>query len=224
MGNRDTKNALFDGFAAVAKALANGRRAELIDVLAQGERHVEDLASEIGQSVANTSHHLQHLATAGLVTTRREKTRIYYRLASGDVELLWATIRGVAESHLDHIDELAADYLGNRDTLEEISRDELARRLADGGLIVIDVRPAAEYAAGHVTGARSIPIDELASSVRDLPADTEIVAYCRGPYCVFADDAVRLLRRHRRKARRLQDGFPEWRSGDLPVTTGASDP
>jgi rhodanese-related sulfurtransferase/DNA-binding transcriptional ArsR family regulator len=221
MGNREAKDALFDGFAGVAKALANGRRAELIDVLAQGERHVDDLASEIGQSVANTSHHLQQLAGAGLVRTRREKTRIYYRLASGDVELLWATIRDVAEKHLDHIDELAADYLGNRDALEEISRDELGRRIADGDLIVIDVRPEAEYAAGHVNGARSIPIAELAASVEDLPPDVEIVAYCRGPYCVFADDAVRLLRRHDRKARRLQDGFPEWRSEQFPVTTGA---
>ena len=220
MGDRAAKNALFDGFAEVAKALANGRRAELVDVLAQGERHVEGLAFEIGQSMANTSHHLQVLAAAGLVTTRREKTRIYYRLASDDVERLWATIRDVAQTHLDHIDELAANYLGNRSALQEISRDELARRLEDGDLIVVDVRPEAEYKAGHVAGARSIPIDELASSVRDLPHDVEIVAYCRGPYCVFADDAVRLLRRHRRTARRLHDGYPEWRSERLPVATG----
>ena len=220
MGDRAAKNLLFDGFAGVAKALANGRRAELVDVLAQGERHVEDLASEIDQSVANTSHHLQGLAAAGLVATRREKTRIYYRLASDDVEHLWATIRAVAQTHLDYIDGLAADYLGNRDGLEEISRDELAERLEDGDLIVIDVRPEAEYEAGHVAGARSIPIDELASTVRDLPPDVEIVAYCRGPYCVFADNAVRLLRHRRRTARRLQDGFPEWRSEHLPVTTG----
>ena len=220
MGDRAAKNALFDGFATTAKALANGRRAELIDVLAQGERHVEDLAAEIEQSVANTSHHLQGLAAAGLVHTRRDKTRIYYRLASNDVERLWATIRAVAQTHLNHIDELAANYLGNRNTLEEITRDELARRLEDGDLIIVDVRPQAEYTAGHVTGACSIPIDELASSVRELPPDVEIVAYCRGPYCVFADDAVRLLRRHRRTARRLQDGFPEWRSEHLPVTAG----
>ena len=220
MGDRAAKNALFDGFAEVAKALASGRRTELIDVLAQGERHVEGLASEIGQSVANTSHHLQGLAAAGLVTTRREKTRIYYRLASDDVERLWATIRAVAQTHLDHIDELAANYLGNRSALDEISRDELARRLVDGDLIVVDVRPEAEYEAGHVAGAQSIPIDELASSMRDLPPDVEIVAYCRGPYCVFADDAVRLLRRRRRTARRLKDGFPEWRSQRLPITIG----
>ncbi len=220
MGDQIEKDALFNGFAEVAKAMANGRRAELIDVLAQGERHVEDLASEIDQSVANTSHHLRVLAGAGLVATRREGTRIYYRLASGDVERLWATVRTVAQDHLDHIDELAADYLGNRDTLKEISRDELARRLDDGGLIVIDVRPEAEYAAGHIAGARSIPIRDLASSVRNLPPDVEIVAYCRGTYCVFADDAVRLLNGRRRRARRLQEGFPEWRSGRLPVTIG----
>jgi rhodanese-related sulfurtransferase/predicted transcriptional regulator len=222
VGDRSAKNALFDGFAEVAKALANGRRAELVDVLAQGERHVEDLASEIGQSVANTSHHLRSLAAAGLVSTRREKTRIYYRLASDDVERLWATIRAVARTHLEEIDGLAADYLGNRDTLEEISRDDLAQRLAAGDLVVIDVRPEAEYAAGHIAGARSVPIDELASSVRELPPDVEIVAYCRGPYCVFADDAVRLLRRRSRSARRLQDGFPEWRHAHLPTQVGAA--
>ena len=220
MGDRAAKNALFDAFAQLAKAMANGRRAELVDVLAQGERHVEDLASEIDQSVANTSHHLQTLAPAGLVTTRREKTRIYYRLASEETEQLWASIRAVTQTHHDHIDELAADYLGNRSALEQISRDELAQRLEDGGLVIIDVRPEPEYAAGHIAGAVSIPIDQLASSVRHLPPDVEIVAYCRGPYCVFADDAVRLLRRRRRTAYRLQDGFPEWRSAQLATATG----
>lgn len=220
VGDREAKDALFDGFARVAKALANGRRAELVDVLAQGERHVEALASEIGQSVANTSHHLQGLAAAGLVETRRDKTRIYYRLASADVERLWATVRSVAETHLDRLDEMAADYIGDRDRLEQISRVDLGRQLGDDDLIVIDVRPSAEYAAGHIAGARSIPIGELAAALRDLPPDVEIVAYCRGPYCVYADDAVRLLRRRRRAARRLQDGFPEWRSEGLPVTVG----
>ena len=220
MGNRQAKNALFDGFADVAKALGNGRRVELVDVLAQGERHVEELASEIGQSVANTSHHLQVLAAAGLVATRRDGNRIYYQLASGDVEQLWTVLRSVARTHLDDLDGLAADYLGNRSRLEEIGRDELARRLDDGTLIVIDVRPEAEYAAGHIRGARSIPIDQLSDIVRGLPTDVEVVAYCRGPYCVFADDAVRLLRRRRRNARRLQDGFPEWRAAQHPTETG----
>ncbi len=220
MGDRKAKNALFDGFADVAKALGNGRRVELVDVLAQGERHVEELASEIGQSVANTSHHLQVLAAAGLVATRRDGNRIYYQLASGDVEHLWTVLRSVASTHLDDLDELAADYLGNRSRFEEISRDELARRLDDGTLIVIDVRPEAEYAAGHIRGARSIPIDQLSDIVRGLPTDVEVVAYCRGPYCVFADDAVRLLRRRRRNARRLQDGFPEWRTAQHPTEAG----
>ncbi|MDW3178656.1 MAG: metalloregulator ArsR/SmtB family transcription factor [Acidimicrobiia bacterium] len=217
MGDRQAKNALFDGFADVAKALGNGRRVELVDVLAQGERHVEELADEIGQSVANTSHHLQVLAGAGLVVTRRDGNRIYYQLASGEVEQLWTALRLVARTHLDELDELAADYLGNRSRLEEISRDELARRLDDGTLIVLDVRPAAEYAAGHIRGARSVPIDQLSDIVHGLPADVEVVAYCRGPYCVFADDAVRLLSRRRRNARRLQDGFPEWRTAQHPI-------
>lgn len=220
MGDRQAKNALFDGFAEVAKALGNGRRAELVDVLAQGERHVEELASEIDQSVANTSHHLQSLAAAGLVTTRRDGNRIYYKLASEEVEQLWTAVRMVARTHLDDLDQLAADYLGNRSRLEEISRDELAQRLDNGNLIIIDVRPGAEYAAGHIRGARSVPIDQLPEMVSDLPAGSEIVAYCRGPYCVFADEAVRLLRRRRRNARRLQDGYPEWRTAGQPIETG----
>ncbi len=220
MGNRQAKNALFDGFADVAKALGNGRRVELVDVLAQGDRHVEELAGEIGQSIANTSHHLQVLAAAGLVATRRDGNRIYYQLASDEVEQLWSVLRSVAQTHIDDLDELAADYLGNRSRLEEIGRDELAKRLDGGTLIVIDVRPEAEYVAGHIRGARSVPIDQLSEMVRGLPADVEVVAYCRGPYCVFADDAVRLLRRRRRNARRLQDGFPEWRAAQHPIATG----
>ena len=222
MGDRVAKGALFDGFADVAKALANGRRAEIVDVLAQGERHVEDLADEIGQSVANTSFHLRVLAGAGLVTTRREKTRIYYRLASERVGELWAALRGAAGAHLERIDELAAAYLGDRDQLEQISRDELARRLDAGHVIVIDVRPAAEYASGHIAGARSIPIEKLARRLRHLRDDVEVVAYCRGPYCVFADEAVRLLRRRGRAARRLEDGYPEWRQAQLPIEIGGA--
>jgi len=219
VGDRAAKDALFDAFADLAKAMGNGRRAELVDVLAQGERHVEELASEIGQSVANTSHHLQGLAAAGLVSTRREKTRIYYRLASTDVERLWSVIRSVAQDHIDNIDELAAEYLGDRNKLDEIGRDELAQRLDGGDLVLIDVRPEAEFAAGHISGARSIPIAGLEAAVQDLPTGVEIVAYCRGPYCVFADDAVRILRRRRRTARRLQDGYPEWRRARLPTST-----
>ena len=220
MGDRATKEALFDGFADIAKALANGRRAELIDVLAQGERHVEELATEIGQSVANTSFHLRALAAAGLVATRRAGTRIYYRLASERVGELWSVLRDVASSHLEQLDDLASAYLGDRDSLEEISQDELARRIVAGDVVVIDVRPRAEYDAGHITGARSIPIELLARQLRTLPVDVEIVAYCRGPYCVLADDAVRLLQRRGRPASRLADGFPEWRRATFPISSG----
>ncbi|MFP5488207.1 MAG: ArsR/SmtB family transcription factor [Acidimicrobiia bacterium] len=217
MGDRQAKDALYDAFGEVAKALANGRRAELVDVLAQGERHVDELADEIGQSVANTSFHLRTLATAGLVTTRREGTRIYYRLASERVAELWSALRDVAAAHNEELDSLAAAYLGDRSRLDEIDRDELVERIAAGEVVVVDVRPAAEYAAGHIAGAVSIPIDDLAAGMRDLPAGVDVVAYCRGPYCVFADDAVRLLHRRGRRARRLRDGFPEWRAADLPT-------
>ena len=216
MGDRRAKDALFEGFAGVAKALSSGRRAELVDVLAQDERHVEGLALEIGQSVANTSHHLQGLAAAGLVVTRRERTRIYYRLASGEVERLWAGVRAVARDHLDEMDELAIAYLGGRSAIEEISQSELADQLDDGDVLVLDVRPVAEY----VAGARSIPIDELVSAMGEVPLGREVVAYSRGPYCGFAGDAVRLMHRRRQRVRRLQDGFPEWRSMGLPVETG----
>jgi rhodanese-related sulfurtransferase len=211
------KDALFDGFADIAKALANGRRAELIDVLAQGERHVEELADEIGQSLANTSFHLRTLAGAGLVVTRRDKNRIYYQLASDRVIELWSALRDVAAAHHAELDELAAAYLGHRDEFDELSRTELAARLAAGDVVIVDVRPSPEYAAGHIAGARSIPADRLARELRTLPADVEIVAYCRGPYCLLADEAVRLLRRKGHTARRLQDGFPEWRHANLPI-------
>ena len=219
MGDRIAKDALFDGFADIAKALANGRRAELIDVLVQGERHVDELAAEIGQSVANTSFHLRTLAAAGLVVTRRDRTRIYYRCASDRVIDLWVALRDVAAAHHAELDDLAAAYLGHRDEMDQVSRAELMARLDAGDVVVVDVRPAAEYAAGHIAGARSIPADRLARELRNLPADVEVVAYCRGPYCVFADEAVRLLRRRGRQARRLEDGFPEWRRANLPIET-----
>ncbi|MCP5026536.1 MAG: metalloregulator ArsR/SmtB family transcription factor [Actinomycetia bacterium] len=220
MGDRVSKNDLFDGFAAVAKALASGRRAELIDVLAQGERRVEALAAEIDQSVANTSFHLRNLAAAGLVATRRDGTRIYYRLSSERVGELWGALRDVATAHHDQVSDLADAYLGDRSELETIDRATLVRRLDDDDVILVDVRHPAEYAAGHIAGARSIPIDDLARRLDELPADVEIVAYCRGPYCVYADDAVRQLNQHHRRARRLEDGFPEWLRADLPTTAG----
>ena len=217
MAERAAKDALFDAFAAVGKALGNGRRAELVDVLAQGERSVEELAREIDQSVANTSQHLQLLLRAGLVTTRREGTRVYYALAGDRVAGLWQLLRDVAAEHVAELDRLAQAYLGNRATLESISQAELRDRLRAGDIVVLDVRPASEYAAGHIAGARSLPLANLGRQVKDLPKDAEIVAYCRGPFCVYADDAVRLLRRRGYRAVRLEDGFPEWARAGLPV-------
>ena len=221
VGDRVAKDALYAAFAEMAGALGSGRRAEIVDLLAQGERSVEEIAEQIGQSVANTSHHLRTLARAGLVTTRREGTRIFYALSSGRVEQMWAAVRAVAEEHAAGLDKLAQAYLGDRAELEAIDRRALVARMRGGDVIVLDVRPAAEYTAGHITGARSLPIAELRRRLRDLPADTEIVAYCRGPYCVYADDAVRRLTEQGFHATRLQDGFPEWKKAGLPVAVGS---
>jgi rhodanese-related sulfurtransferase len=220
MGDRESKTALFDAFAAVAKALASGRRLEIIDVLAQGERSVDDLAGEIDQSVANTSHHLQALSRAGLVASRRDGTRIIYSLAAGRVGDLWAALREVAAERVAGMDRLAEAYLGDRTSLEAVGRDELSRRLRDGDIVVLDVRPPSEYLAGHITGARSVPIAELRRHLKAIPKNAEVVAYCRGPYCVYADEAVRELTRRGFKARRLVDGYPEWRQAGNAVTSG----
>lgn len=224
MGDRAAKDALFDGFAAVAQALASGRRAELVDVLAQGERSVEELAREIDRSVATTSHHLRALARSGLVRSRRDGARAIYALAGSEVFDLWSALRRAAVAHAAELDRLTRAYLGNRSELEAVGRDELARRLRRGEVVVLDVRPAAEYAAGHVAGARSVPITELRAELESLPRDVEVVAYCRGPYCVYADEAVRELLALGFRARRLEDGFPEWRRDGLPVATGRSTP
>jgi rhodanese-related sulfurtransferase/DNA-binding transcriptional ArsR family regulator len=218
MGDRAAKTALFDEFARVAKALASGRRIELVDVLANGERTVEALAGEVGLSVANTSQHLQILRQAGLVGSRRQGTSVHYRLAGPEVFELWRTLRTLAASRLAEVERLAVAYLGGRDDLEPVTREELARRLEDGDdLVVLDVRPAAEYAAGHLPGAVSIPVGELRRRLADLPADREVVAYCRGPYCAFAHEAVELLREEGFAARRLEDGLPEWQAARLAV-------
>jgi rhodanese-related sulfurtransferase len=221
MGDRAAKDDLYDGFAEVAKALSSGRRAEIVDVLAQGERSVEEIATEIDQSVANTSHHLRALARAGLVTTRRDGTRIYYALSSQRVAELWSAMRDVAGEHVAGLQRLAAAYLGDREGIEEVDRDELARRLKAGELILLDVRPPAEFAAGHIAGSRSVPVAELRRHLRALPKDVEVVAYCRGPYCTYADEAVRELTKKGFRARRLSDGFPEWRRAGLPIAAGA---
>jgi rhodanese-related sulfurtransferase len=220
MGDRAAKTALFDEFAQAAKALASGRRIELLDVLANGERSVEALAGEVGLSVANTSQHLKVLRQAGLVATRREGTSIHYRLAGPEVFELWRALRALAASRLAEVERLAAAYVGARDELEPVSREELARRLRDGDdLVVLDVRPATEHAAGHLPGAVSIPVDELRRRLAELPRDREVVAYCRGPYCAFAHEAVALLREAGFSARRLEDGLPEWQAAGLAITT-----
>jgi rhodanese-related sulfurtransferase/DNA-binding transcriptional ArsR family regulator len=218
------KDALFEAFGEVAKALASGRRAEIVDVLAQGDRSVEEIAAEIGQSVANTSHHLRALARAGLLTTRRDGTRIFYALASDRVAELWAAVRDVTEAHGAGLERLAAAYLGDRDGIDVVDRAELAARLRDGAVVVLDVRPEPEFRAGHIAGARSVPVGELRRHLRALPKGSDVVAYCRGPYCVYADDAVRELNRKGFKARRLIDGFPEWKQAGLPVAAGDGTP
>lgn len=216
---RLAKDALYDAFASVGKAMGNGRRAEIIDLLAQGERSVDEVAGQIEQSVANTSHHLRSLAEAGLLQSRRDGQRIIYRLSSDRVAELWSALRDVAATHVAEVEVLADRYLGNRDEIEQVTAEELARRLDHGRVVVLDVRPATEFAAGHIAGARSVPLDYLDAAVAGLSTNSEIVAYCRGPYCVYADDAVRLLQRRGYRARRLDTGYPEWQRAGLPTET-----
>lgn len=216
MTDRTAKDSLFEAFASVAKALGNGHRAEIVDVLAQGERSVESLAAEIGQSVANTSHHVRRLARAGLVDSRREGTFVHYRLAGDRVGELWSALRDVAAEHVADVEVLARRHLGDAD-VEELTNAELMGRLARGRVVVLDVRPEVEFAAGHIRGARSLPYDAVASNLDAIPKSREIVAYCRGPYCVYATDAARLLASKGYRARRLRDGYPEWERAGLPV-------
>jgi rhodanese-related sulfurtransferase/DNA-binding transcriptional ArsR family regulator len=216
LGNRDHKNALFDQFARVGKALASGKRLELLDLLAQGERDVASLAEAADLGVTTASAHLQTLRQANLVTTRRDGTRILYRLAGPDVADLFARLREVGQSHLPDVEAARLRYLGP-DGGEPVTRDQLRRLAKTTNVTVVDVRPAQEYAAGHIRGAVSIPLDELADRLAELPDDGQIVAYCRGAYCVLAHDAIRLLRAHGRDAVRLADGMLEWRVAGLPV-------
>jgi rhodanese-related sulfurtransferase/DNA-binding transcriptional ArsR family regulator len=217
MGDRDAKTALFDQFARVGKALGSGKRLELLDLLAQGERTVEALARAADLGVTTASAHLQTLKQANLVTTRREGTKVHYRLTGADVAALFALVRTVASEHLPDVQAARDVYLGP-DT-EQVTREELLSRVRSGRVTVVDVRPREEYAAGHIPGAMCIPLDELPNRLADLPTDQEIVAYCRGAYCVLAHDAVRLLTAHHRNASRLADGMLEWRLADLPVAT-----
>ncbi len=211
------KNELYDQFARLAKALSSGRRIELIDLLAQGERTVEALAEETAQSVANTSQHLQVLRHARLVETTRAGNYIRYRLADERVLRLWFAFRGVGEARLAEIGELVQSFLGDRKLLQGVSCGELRRRIDEHSVVVLDVRPAVEYDAGHIQGARSIPVTELRGRLKELRKSREVVAYCRGPYCVFADEAVALLRAEGYQASRLEVGFPEWKTLGFPV-------
>jgi rhodanese-related sulfurtransferase/DNA-binding HxlR family transcriptional regulator len=211
------KDKLFEQFARVGKALANPHRLEILDLLAQGERTVEDLAREAGMSVANTSRHLQELRAARLVEVRREGLYGYYRLADERVFAAWRAIRDLGEARLAEIDRLVGSYLTDRDSLEAVCAEELLAKMREEGVEVLDVRPEDEYRAGHIPGARSVPVERMEAYLEEIPRDREVVAYCRGPYCVFSDEAVALLRSRGYRARRLREGLPDWRAAGLPV-------
>jgi rhodanese-related sulfurtransferase/DNA-binding MarR family transcriptional regulator len=220
---RAFKNQLYEQFARIGKALSSPHRLELLEVLAQGEHSVEALAQETGMSVANASQHLQVLRAAQLVDVRREGVYIYYRLADEQVFTLWQAMRQVGEARIAEIDRIVDTYLHDRSLLQPIGAHELLQLLVDNNIILLDVRPVEEYAAGHLPDAISIPVTDLQARLPELPRDKEIVAYCRGPYCVFADEAVTLLRTNGYQARRLEQGLPDWRALGLPVEsrTGA---
>lgn len=220
MSSGNFKHELFLQFARIGKALSNANRLELLEFLAQGEHSVEALARVSGLTVANTSQHLRHLHHAGLVDTRKEGQFVHYRLAGNEVVALLDMVRDVAEKHLAEVDRLVNSYLTIKDNLEPVPAKELLTRARNGEVTVLDVRPAGEYAAGHLPGAVNIPLDELEKHLDQFRPGQEIVAYCRGPYCVLAYDAVARLRQQGLKARRLEDGFPEWKTAGLPVEGG----
>jgi rhodanese-related sulfurtransferase len=216
---REVKDALYEQFARVGKVTAHPKRLELLDLLLQGERGVEDLAAAAHLSMTSASAQLQVLRQARLVATRRDGKRVLYRIADDTVYQLVQALTAVAQSRLSEVGETVRDYFSARDQLEPVDAQELRRRTGAGEVVVLDVRPAAEYAAGHIPGAVSIPLDQLATRLAELPADVEIVAYCRGPYCVLAAEAVQVLHQAHRRARRLATGFPQWRHAGLPVAT-----
>jgi rhodanese-related sulfurtransferase len=221
MGDRNAKDHLFEQFAVIGKALSSPKRLELLDLLAQGERSVEALANAAELGLTSCSAHLQTLRHAGLVTTRRQKTKIFYSLAGADVPALYAQLRAVAQAHRAETERARIAYLG-ADDVAEVSRGELLERVAAGEVIVLDVRPGEEYAAGHIPDAISIPVADLSTRLAEIPADVEVVAYCRGAYCVMAHDAVRQLRAAGRPARKLTEGMLEWQLAGLPVISGAA--
>jgi rhodanese-related sulfurtransferase/DNA-binding MarR family transcriptional regulator len=220
MSSQGPKQALFAQFAVVAKTLGHAHRLELLELVAQGERSVEILAQRTGLSIANASQHLQHLRRAGMVATRRDGKFIYYRLTDDAVLNLLAALRGIAERNLAEVEKIVRTYYRARDDLEPVSRDELLRRMRKGAVTVIDVRPEDEFALGHLRGAINVPLRSLKARLSELDPAQEIVAYCRGPYCVWSYEAVAALRARGFKARRLEDGLPEWRAAGLAVTAG----
>jgi ArsR family transcriptional regulator len=217
MSSGNPKRDLYAQFAAVAKAIANEHRLELIEHVAQGERSVEALAERSGLSIANASQHLQHLRRAGLVTARRQAKFVLYRLADDAVLTMLSGLHKVAERNVGEVDRILRSYFNARDDLEPVSHEELQRRIKQGLVTVLDVRPEDEFALGHLPGARNIPLGQLKRQFSKLDRETEIVAYCRGPYCVLSFEAVAQLRKLGFKARRLQDGLPEWKAAGLPV-------
>ncbi|HUY22506.1 MAG TPA: metalloregulator ArsR/SmtB family transcription factor [Acidimicrobiales bacterium] len=220
MDGREAKDRLYEQFARTAKAAASPKRIELMEVLAQGEHTVEALAEATGMGVTNTSAHLQVLRGARLVETRKDGTKVFYRLASDEVAAFVVTLRDLARSRLAEVDQVVRDYFTARDALEPVSRDELIDRTARGDVVILDVRPPEEFVAGHIPGALSVPLDRLDATLVRLPKRAQIVAYCRGPYCVLAPQAVEQLRARGYKARRLAEGMPEWRLAGLPVAVG----
>ena len=219
MSNNNPKRTLLSHFAAVAQALGHAHRLELLELLAQGERSVESLAETAGLTVGNASQHLQRLRRAGLLASRREGKHVFYQLADEAIVGLLAALRRVAERNIAEVRKVVDGYFHERDSLEPVSREELVRRMRDGLVTLLDARPPNEFAAGHLPGAINIPLHELEQRLGDLPRDQEIIAYCRGPYCVFSFEAVALLRTHGFKVRRLEDGYPEWKAAGLPVQT-----
>lgn len=221
--HREFKNRLYAQFARVGKALSSPHRLELLELLAQGERTVDSLASEIGLSLANASQHLQALRQAALVESRKQGLYAYYRLADPAVFDLSKAIRTVAERRLAELDRLVRDHFGDRSSAEAVRMEDLLKRARSQDVVILDTRPAREYVAGHIAGAISVPVDDLQRRLRQLPKEKEYVAYCRGPYCVYADHAVEILRSKGRRARRLLEGFPEWRAAGFPVQSGVNE-
>jgi rhodanese-related sulfurtransferase len=219
--HREFKNRLYAQFARVGKALGNPHRLELLELLGQCERTVDSLAGEIGVSIANVSQHLQALRQAALVESRKQGQFVYYRLADPAISDLCRTLRAVSEQRLAELDRLVRDHFGDR-VGEPVSMQELLKRSRSADVVILDARPANEYEAGHISGAISVPIADLRRRLRELPKNKDYVAYCRGPYCVYADQAVALLQANGRRARRLREGFPEWRAAGLPVEVGPS--